>query len=152
MLRANFDAATTQANRNSAIPLRSSARKYWDRKDMKWILVVLVGGVAPVQTDLVFEKLSDCLTAEEQLQQTYAEAYGALNRSFRADGDQSERRSRRDYRRAREAERRRPTNAGTCVPHTGTDQPITSLDIQPATPSPQAVPPPAPSPSPSQKP
>ena len=32
---------------------------------MKWILVVLVGGVTPVQTDLKFDKLSDCLNAEE---------------------------------------------------------------------------------------
>ena len=28
---------------------------------MKWILVVLVGGVTPVQTNLQFDKLSDCL-------------------------------------------------------------------------------------------
>jgi hypothetical protein len=38
---------------------------------MKWILVVLIGGVTPVQTDLQFDKLSDCLSAEEQLQTTY---------------------------------------------------------------------------------
>jgi hypothetical protein len=37
---------------------------------MQWILVVLVGGVAPVPTDLVFEKLSDCLVAEEQLRKS----------------------------------------------------------------------------------
>jgi hypothetical protein len=34
---------------------------------MQWILVVLVGGVAPVPTDLVFENLSDCSVADEQL-------------------------------------------------------------------------------------
>jgi hypothetical protein len=28
---------------------------------MKWILVVLIGGVTPVQTDVQFDKLSDCL-------------------------------------------------------------------------------------------
>jgi hypothetical protein len=116
---------------------------------MKWILVVLVGGVAPVQTDLVFEKLSDCLTAETQLQQTYADAYA---RSFVTDEDRSERHSRRDYRRARDAERRKLANAGTCIPHGGTDKPITSLDIQSAAPTPQAVPSPAPSPGPSSKP
>ena len=44
---------------------------------MKWILVVLIGGVTPVQTDLQFDKLSDCLSAEEQLRNTYAEAYEA---------------------------------------------------------------------------
>ena len=40
---------------------------------MQWILVVLVGGVAPVPTDLVFENLSDCLVAEEQLRKAYAD-------------------------------------------------------------------------------
>ena len=113
---------------------------------MKWILVVLVGGVAPVQTDLVFEKLSACLTAEQQLQQTYADAYATLNGSFMTDADRWERRSRRQYRRVREAEGRRLANAGTCIPHAGTDQPITSLDGQPAAPAPQAVPPASPSP------
>jgi hypothetical protein len=34
---------------------------------MKWMLVVLVGGVTPVQTDVLFEKLSESLAAEEQL-------------------------------------------------------------------------------------
>ena len=38
---------------------------------MKWMLVVLVGGVTPVQTDVLFEKLSDCLAAEEQLGKTH---------------------------------------------------------------------------------
>jgi hypothetical protein len=41
---------------------------------MKWMLVVLVGGVTPVQTDLFFEKLSDCLAAEVQLRKTYTDA------------------------------------------------------------------------------
>ena len=50
---------------------------------MKWILVVLIGGVTPVPTDLVFEKLSDCLIAEEQLRKTYAEAFEALSNEAR---------------------------------------------------------------------
>ena len=48
---------------------------------MKWILVVLIGGVTPVQTDVQFDKLSDCLSAEEQLRNTYADAYEAWDRS-----------------------------------------------------------------------
>ena len=47
---------------------------------MKWILVVLIGGVTPIQTDLQFEKLSECLNAEEQLRNTYAEAYEARDK------------------------------------------------------------------------
>jgi hypothetical protein len=48
---------------------------------MKWILVVLTGGVTPVQTDVQFDKLSDCLSAEEQLRKTYADAYDAWDKS-----------------------------------------------------------------------
>ena len=47
---------------------------------MRWILVVLIGGVTPVQTDLQFDKLSDCLSAEEQLRKTYADAYEAWDK------------------------------------------------------------------------
>ncbi|HEY0912679.1 MAG TPA: hypothetical protein VGD75_20855 [Bradyrhizobium sp.] len=83
---------------------------------MKWILVVLIGGVTPVQTDLQFDKLSDCLSAEEQLRNTYADAYAALA------APDFERR--RDYRRAREFQERRLANTGTCIPHAGTDQPM----------------------------
>jgi hypothetical protein len=83
---------------------------------MKWILVVLIGGVTPVQTDLQFDKLSDCLSAEEQLRNTYADAYEALAVT------NIERR--RDYRRAREFQERRLANTGTCIPHAGTDQPV----------------------------
>ncbi|WP_128971709.1 hypothetical protein [Bradyrhizobium tropiciagri] len=115
---------------------------------MKWILVVLVGGVAPVQTDLVFEKLSDCLTAEEQLQHTYADAYAALSQRFTMDEDRFDRRRSRNYRRAREGATGKLANAGTCIPHAGTDKPITSLDNQ-AAPGSQA---PTPAPSPSSKP
>ncbi|WP_143278252.1 hypothetical protein [Bradyrhizobium sp. UFLA03-84] len=112
---------------------------------MKWILVVLVGGVAPVQTDLVFEKLSDCLTAEEQLQHTYADAYAALSQRFIMDEDRFNRRRSRDYRRVREGSTGKLANSGTCIPHNGTDQPITSLDNQAAprsqAPAPSSKPP-----------
>lgn len=47
---------------------------------MKWMLVVLVGGVSPVNTDLVFDKFSDCLAAEEQMRQHYADAFDAWDR------------------------------------------------------------------------
>jgi hypothetical protein len=86
---------------------------------MKWILVVLVGGVTPVQTDLQFDKLQDCLSAEEQLRNTYAEAYEAWDRSAAINVER-----RRDYRRARDYQERRLANTGTCIPHAGTDQPV----------------------------
>ncbi len=37
---------------------------------MKWMLVVLVGGMTPVNTDLVFDKFAGCLAAEKQMSTT----------------------------------------------------------------------------------
>jgi len=108
---------------------------------MKWILVVLVGGVAPVPTDLVFEKLSDCLVAEEQLRKAYVDAIEAMNQRSLATLDRFERRRSRDYYRLREREGRRISNSGTCIPHSGTNQPITTLNNEPPASTPQ--PPPA---------
>lgn len=86
---------------------------------MKWILVVLIGGMTPIQTDLQFEKLSDCLSAEEHLRTTYADAYEARERMAAANIER-----RRDYRKARNFQERRLANTGTCIPHAGTDQPV----------------------------
>ena len=48
---------------------------------MKWMLVVLVSGVTPVSTNLVFDKFSECLAAEEQMRQHYIDAFEAWDRS-----------------------------------------------------------------------
>ena len=42
---------------------------------MKWVLVVMVMGSAPVKTDLVFSSLSECLEAEMTMRSEYAAAY-----------------------------------------------------------------------------
>jgi hypothetical protein len=42
---------------------------------MKWTLIVVVFGAKPVQTDLVFNTLDDCLKAEEQMRAEYTRAY-----------------------------------------------------------------------------
>jgi hypothetical protein len=107
---------------------------------MKWILVVLIGGVTPVTTDLVFEKLSDCLVAEEQLRSAYAEAFAAWNQRASPDVDRYERRRGRDYYRLREMEAKKVSNSGTCIPHSGTNQPITSLKNEPPVATPQSMP------------
>jgi hypothetical protein len=86
---------------------------------MRWILVVLIGGVTPVQTDVQFDKLSDCLSAEEQLRNTYADAYEAWDKSAAINFE-----GRRDYMKARRLQERRLANTGTCIPHAGTDQPV----------------------------
>lgn len=105
---------------------------------MKWILVVLIGGATPVPTDLVFEKLTDCLAAEVQLRRAYADAFAAsAQQIISPDTIRSERHRRRDYYRLREMEAKKVSNSGTCIPHSGTNQPITSLNGPPA-PTPQS--------------
>lgn len=108
---------------------------------MKWMLVVLVGGVTPVNTDLVFDKFSECLAAEEQMRQHYIDAFEAWDRSAAANADR-----RRDYRRARDMQAKRLlSNIGTCVPHADGNQPQVAPPQQPATPQ-TSQPTPQPSP------
>ena len=80
---------------------------------MKWMLVVLVGGMTPVQTDVIFEKLSDCLAAEEQLRKAYTDALDAWDKRAALTFER-----RRDYVRARQLQARKLDNIGTCIPHT----------------------------------
>ena len=78
---------------------------------MKWMLVVLVGGMTPVQTDVIFEKLSDCLAAEEQLRKAYMDALVAWDKQAAMTFER-----RRDYVRARDLQARKLDNSGTCIP------------------------------------
>lgn len=116
---------------------------------MKWMLVVLVGGMTPVNTDLVFDKFTDCLVAEQQMRKHYADAFEAWDREAAAQIDR-----RRDYRRARELEAKRLlSNVGTCVPHGNGEvqaaaAPPPAAAAPPAPSQPQAAPSPAPSPVP----
>jgi hypothetical protein len=109
------------------------------REAMKWMLVVLVSGVTPVSTNLVFDKFSECLAAEEQMRQHYIDAFEAWDRSAAVSADR-----RRDYRRAREMQAKRLLgNLGTCVPHADGSQPQIATPQQPGQPS---LPTPQPSP------
>ena len=47
---------------------------------MKWVLVVMVLGVAPVKTDLVFPTIGACLEAEAQMRDEYVKAYNTWRR------------------------------------------------------------------------
>ena len=105
---------------------------------MKWMLVVLVGGVTPVQTDVMFDKLSDCLAAEEQLRKAYTDALDAWDKRAAITFER-----RRDYIKARELQARKLDNIGTYIPHTGGDQPLLSsrASDQPASTPPATTPP-----------
>ena len=71
---------------------------------MKWMLVVLVFELAPVETDFIYDTLDECLSAAEEVQVAYTEAYNK-----RATGPRSE--VAREY-----WESRLLKNAMTCVP------------------------------------
>ena len=108
---------------------------------MKWMLVVFVSGVTPVSTNLVFDKFSECLAAEEQMRQHYIDAFEAWDRSAAVNADR-----RRDYRRARDMQARRMLgNVGTCIPHADGNQPQIVTPQQPVTPQ-TSQPTPQPSP------
>lgn len=47
---------------------------------MKWILVVIVMN-SPVKTDLVFNNLSECLAAENQMRKEWADFYNQTKKS-----------------------------------------------------------------------
>jgi hypothetical protein len=105
---------------------------------MKWMLIVLVGGVTPVSTNLVFDKFSECLAAEEQMRQHYLDAFDAWDRSAVANAER-----RRDYRRARDMQAKRLLgNVGTCVPHADSSLPTPQQPAAPQTsqPAPQPSP------------
>ena len=69
---------------------------------MRWMLVVLVGGITAVSTDLVFDKFTDRLEAEEQMRKHYADSFEAWDRSAALKFDR-----RREYSRARDLQAKR---------------------------------------------
>src|SRR4051812_14801004 len=127
-----------------AVSGRKAATMRSDRpSQMKWMLVVLVGGVTPVNTDLVFEKFSECLAAEEQMRKHYADAFEAWDRWAAANFER-----RREYSKVRDLQAKRLlSNIGTCVPHAGGDPAALQQQSNPTPPqTPQAAPMPQPSP------
>jgi hypothetical protein len=98
--------------------------------------------VTPVSTNLVFDKFSECLAAEEQMRQHYLDAFDAWDRSAVVNAER-----RRDYRRARDMQAKRLLgNVGTCVPHADGSKPQMVTPQQPAAPQPSQPAPQQPSP------
>ncbi len=44
---------------------------------MKWLLVVMIFGTTPVPTNLVFDSLTECLRAEDQMRASYITAFNS---------------------------------------------------------------------------
>ena len=80
---------------------------------MKWMLVAMVFGSAPVKTDLVFDRLSDCLQAEDKMKAEYASAYNVWDDWARKNPQES------GYPKSKEFQMKRIGlyNPGTCIPH-----------------------------------
>ncbi len=82
---------------------------------MRWLLVVMVFGSAPVKTDLVFNTLGECLRAEEVMRAAYAEAYNTWRTWARANPSSSGFPGSEPHAQKRIGIR----NEGSCVPHAG---------------------------------
>jgi hypothetical protein len=57
---------------------------------MKWMLFVLVFGAHPVQTNLIYDNLGDCLKAELTMRNEYARAYSEGAGTEANQGERSE--------------------------------------------------------------
>ena len=80
---------------------------------MKWLLVVLVFGTAPVRTNLVFDTLDECLQSEDQMRAANAEHFDIwlswARENPTASGYPDSQRFMRN--------RLGVENSGTCIPH-----------------------------------
>ncbi len=81
---------------------------------MKWMLVVMLFGVAPVKTGLPFSSLDECLLAEDAMRSQYWQVYNKwLASSKVVPGDRTD-----QYFMARHGIK----SPGTCIPHSATMQ------------------------------
>jgi hypothetical protein len=79
---------------------------------VKWMLVVIVLGSTPVQTDLVFDTLDQCYRAEQQMRIEYTKAFDEWLKWAVQNPTES------DYPKSREFMMQR-LMSGVCVPHSG---------------------------------
>ncbi len=80
---------------------------------MKWMLVVMVFGSTPVETDIIFNSLGECLKAEDAIRSLVAEAYNTWRTWARANPSNSGFPGIESFAQKRIELR----NGGTCVPH-----------------------------------
>jgi hypothetical protein len=80
---------------------------------MKWMLVIMVFGLAPVKTELLYNDLGDCLLAEQKMRAEYATAYNVWNTWAEKNPVEA------GFPNSREAMKKRfgLYNPATCIPH-----------------------------------
>lgn len=81
--------------------------------EMKWLLVVMIFGTTPVPTTMVFETITECLRAEDQMRASYLGAFNSWVAWARANPAQSGFPGSQAF-----AQRRTGLeNFGQCIPH-----------------------------------
>lgn len=80
---------------------------------MQWTLIVLVLGVSPVKTGLVFDSLDECLSAETAMRSAYADAFNKWQNWAKANPSESGYPGTQPYMQKRIG----LNNGGTCIPY-----------------------------------
>ena len=80
---------------------------------MKWMLIVVVFGVMPVKTNLLFDSIDDCLVAEEAMRAEYAQEFN----QWLAWAKQNQVEAGYPKNREFMMQRIGLENRGTCIPH-----------------------------------
>lgn len=83
---------------------------------MKWMLVFMIFGLAPVKTGLVFDSLDECIEAEEAARVAYADAYDNWREWAKSNPDKSGFPGTELFVQKRIGLK----NEGTCIPHAET--------------------------------
>ncbi len=80
---------------------------------MKWMLVIVVFGTYAVKTDLIFDRLDECLKAEAEARAEYARAYSEWLDWARQNPKEA------SYPKSQQFMTKRIglENSGTCIPH-----------------------------------
>jgi hypothetical protein len=78
---------------------------------MKWMLVVMVFGITPVKTNLLFNNINDCLDAEDAMRAEYTRTFNTWQEWAQANPDEAN----PDIAFIRK--RNGLESSGTCIPH-----------------------------------
>jgi hypothetical protein len=87
---------------------------------MKWMLLVVVFGTAPVKTELLFDTLDECLRAEDRMRRSYSTAFNEWHKWARENpGESGFGDTAFEETRTFMPKRFGLRSPGTCIPHSG---------------------------------